>query len=166
MGLSSSNISFLGGCGSCSYTPGRVGQLPLQRLVGAGRKPPLVFRSWQVWETGHLPGSSHAIPPDNRTVPDSSHSSGSPAGLCSSQWDLAGVGVVTASAPGFLNSFLPGHCGEKVTWLYTCLCRDCTQPNCCCDLGGKPLCWLGVPKRAGNVTDSPFQAGQAVCPPT
>lgn len=60
-------------------------------LVLAASQSPLVFRSWQVWETGHLPGSSHAIPPDNRTVPDSSHGSGSPVGLCSSQWDLAGV---------------------------------------------------------------------------
>lgn len=81
----------------------------------------------------HLEAAPPA-PPSDETVPDSSHGPGSsPARLGPRQgshppsgpWQV--LEAVTASAPGFLNCFLPGRGGEKVAVPDTCLPRGRTR---------------------------------------
>lgn len=97
---------------------------------------PLVFRSWQGCHTGHPPGSSHPC-----AIQDCPCST---AGTCHSGY-IPPAGSrqvsepVTASAFGFLNCFLPGRCGEKVTW------RGRTQPECCRDPRQEATALQGLP---------------------
>lgn len=112
-----------------------------------------LFRSWEVWQTSHTPGSS--LPRLSPTYPVALggwwHHQGLPKGLHSSSWVLAGMRAGHSLSPWLPKSFpFPRHCGEKVTWLDTCLCQGCTQPDCCCDPWQKVVLLAGSPQGSSH----------------
>lgn len=115
----------------------------------------------------HLEAAPPA-PPSDETVPDSSHGPGSsPARLGPRQGSHPPSGprqvleAVTASAPGFLNCFLPGRGGEKVAVPDTCLPRGRTL------WGAERPCCRGGPRRGpkgGGRREDAVTLASSVCP--
>lgn len=89
-----------------------------------------------------------------------------PKGLHSSSWDLAGMRAGHSLSSWLPKPFpFPRHCGEKVTWLDTCLCQGRTQPDCCCDPWREVILLAGSPQESSqSVTGSLSQAGRALMP--